>query len=153
MCFDFLCKFFWNISHSKKNSVRHYHKIYTGFHIKCPFFLLIFNIGLTGISRRIFKTHSNIKFHENPSSGSRVVPYGRTDRQDDTTGRFFAILRKRPLRTQRIRRSKHSPRRWYETCHLMVYGVKGCFLWDPYAAHKHNVSTTNKFLNVKPGGR
>ena len=24
---------------------------------------------------------SNIKFHESPSSGSRVVPYGRTDRQ------------------------------------------------------------------------
>jgi len=28
---------------------------------------------------RFKKKHSNIKFHENPSSGSRVVSYGRTD--------------------------------------------------------------------------
>ena len=31
-------------------------------------------------SRHIFQKYSNIKFHENPSSGSRVVPRGRTDR-------------------------------------------------------------------------
>ena len=30
-------------------------------------------------SRQIFKQYSNIKFHENPSSGSRVVPCRRTD--------------------------------------------------------------------------
>jgi hypothetical protein len=30
-------------------------------------------------SRRIFEKSSNTKFHENPSSGSRVVPLGRTD--------------------------------------------------------------------------
>jgi len=32
-------------------------------------------------SRQILekKKHSNIKFHENPSSGSRIVPCGRTD--------------------------------------------------------------------------
>ena len=29
--------------------------------------------------RKIFEKSSNIKFHENPSSGSRVVPCGRTD--------------------------------------------------------------------------
>jgi hypothetical protein len=32
-------------------------------------------------SRQIFEKSPNIKFHENPSSGSRVVPCGRTDRQ------------------------------------------------------------------------
>ena len=32
-------------------------------------------------SRHIFEKYSNIKFHENPSSASRVVPCGRTDRQ------------------------------------------------------------------------
>jgi len=31
--------------------------------------------------RQIFKKYSNIKFHENPSSGSSVVPLGRTDGQ------------------------------------------------------------------------
>jgi hypothetical protein len=30
-------------------------------------------------SRQILETYSNIKFHQIPSSGRRVVPYGRTD--------------------------------------------------------------------------
>jgi len=30
-------------------------------------------------SQQIFRTFTSIKFHENPSSGSRVVPCGRTD--------------------------------------------------------------------------
>jgi len=34
-------------------------------------------------SRQIFDTPSNIKFHENPSSWSRVVPCGWTDRRMD----------------------------------------------------------------------
>jgi len=32
-------------------------------------------------SGQIFEKYSIIKFHENPSCGSRVVPCGRTDRQ------------------------------------------------------------------------
>jgi len=32
-------------------------------------------------SRQIFEKYSNIKFHENPSIGSRVVPFGQTDVQ------------------------------------------------------------------------
>ena len=31
-------------------------------------------------SRQVFEKHPNIKFHESPSSGSRVVQCGRTDR-------------------------------------------------------------------------
>jgi hypothetical protein len=34
--------------------------------------------------RQIFEKYSNIKFHENPSSGSQIVTCGRTDEQ---TGR------------------------------------------------------------------
>jgi hypothetical protein len=30
-------------------------------------------------SRQIFEKHSNIKPHENPSNGTRVVPWGQTD--------------------------------------------------------------------------
>jgi len=33
------------------------------------------------IIRQIFEKSSNIKFHENPFGGSRVVSWGRTDRQ------------------------------------------------------------------------
>jgi len=32
-------------------------------------------------SQRIFEKYSNIKFHENPSSLSRVFPWGRIDGQ------------------------------------------------------------------------
>jgi len=31
-------------------------------------------------SRQIFEKSSNIKFHENPSSGSQIVSCGRTNR-------------------------------------------------------------------------
>jgi len=33
------------------------------------------------LSRQIFEKYSYIKFCENPSSGSRVVPSGQADRQ------------------------------------------------------------------------
>jgi len=39
-------------------------------------------------SGQIVEEYSNIKFRENPSSGSRVVPCGRTDRHDETNSRF-----------------------------------------------------------------
>jgi hypothetical protein len=51
-------------------------------------------------SRQILEKCSDIKFHENPSSGSRVVPCGRTDtltggytdrltgREDEANSRF-----------------------------------------------------------------
>ena len=43
------------------------------------------------ISRRSSEKYTNIKFHENPSSGSRVVPCGRKDGRTDTTEVFFAF--------------------------------------------------------------
>jgi hypothetical protein len=46
-------------------------------------------------SRQIFEQTSNIKFYENPSIGSRVVPCGQTDRHDEANSRFFTILRTR----------------------------------------------------------
>ena len=39
-------------------------------------------------SQQIFEKYSYIEFHENPSSGGRVVPYRRTDRHDDADSRF-----------------------------------------------------------------
>jgi hypothetical protein len=49
-------------------------------------------------SRQIFSKHSNIKFHENPSNGSRVVPCGQTDGQVErrtANSRFSQFLRRR----------------------------------------------------------
>jgi hypothetical protein len=39
------------------------------------------------LSRQIFEKVSNIKFHQNPSSGSQVVP----DEHDETNSRFSQI--------------------------------------------------------------
>jgi hypothetical protein len=38
--------------------------------------------------RQIFEKYSNIKFHENPSSGNRVVSCGQTDGHDGTNTCF-----------------------------------------------------------------
>jgi hypothetical protein len=46
-------------------------------------------------SRQIFDKYPIIKFHENPSSGSRVVPCGRTERLDETNSRFSQFCEKR----------------------------------------------------------
>jgi hypothetical protein len=68
----------WKICQSKKNWVR-----YDG---KC---ILVFVwstrhscqiLTQFEISRQVVEKYSNIRFHENPSSGSRVVPCGRTGR-------------------------------------------------------------------------
>jgi len=39
-------------------------------------------------SRQFFKKYINIKFNENPSSGSRVVPFGQKDRHYDANSRI-----------------------------------------------------------------
>jgi len=41
--------------------------------------------------RQIFQKYSNFKFHENPSSGSRVVSCGQTDGQTDMTKLIVAF--------------------------------------------------------------
>jgi hypothetical protein len=73
MCFlIFSTTFVWNNSHCKKNWARYYHK--------CTLILMKLEF-----SRQIFEKCSNtsIKFHENPSSESRVVSCVRTDTQTD----------------------------------------------------------------------
>jgi hypothetical protein len=42
-------------------------------------------------SGQIFEKYSNIKSHENPSFGSRVVPCGQTDRHDEANIEDFFL--------------------------------------------------------------
>jgi hypothetical protein len=42
-------------------------------------------------SQQIFQKYSNIKFHENPHSGKRVVPCGRTNGRTDMTELIVAF--------------------------------------------------------------
>jgi len=48
-----------------------------------------------GFSRLDFRKIVKYQIHDNPSSGSRVVPCGGTDRHNEAMVAFFAILRKR----------------------------------------------------------
>jgi hypothetical protein len=43
-------------------------------------------------SRQTCENKSLIKFHQNPSGGSRVVQRGRTDRHDEATSRFLQLF-------------------------------------------------------------
>jgi hypothetical protein len=61
-------------------------KSYIGLNLKWPLFLQDFNKTLIFLT---FKKNTHIiKFHESPSSGSRLVACGRTDRHDEANSRF-----------------------------------------------------------------
>jgi hypothetical protein len=52
--------------------------------------LFLFDFKVSSIFWQIFEKYSNIKFHENPSSGIRVVPSGgRRDMKISVTFRDF----------------------------------------------------------------
>jgi len=76
----FSTTFVWNISQSKKNTARYYHKCALSLHVKYPLFLSDFN----EFSWQILKKYSNSKLPENLYCGSRVVPCGWIDDQTNS---------------------------------------------------------------------
>jgi hypothetical protein len=74
----FSTAFAWNISHSKKKWGRCDKNVW--FPSNEPVILV-----------RFLEKYSNIKFHENPSSGSQVVPCGRTDGRTGMTKLTVAV--------------------------------------------------------------
>jgi hypothetical protein len=78
-----------DISHSEKSSARHYHKCKYVFKKRARYSGQI-------LIKRYYSTYtfaksSNIKFHENPSRGSRVDQCGRADGQTDMTTLIIAF--------------------------------------------------------------
>ena len=55
-------------------------KMYIGLPVKHPLFLADFEF-----LNRFSTKYASTKFHENPFSGSRFVPCGRTDEETDMT--------------------------------------------------------------------
>jgi hypothetical protein len=79
MCVSFFAtNFVWTIFHSKKKWASYYHKCLLVFRQITRYFCQI--LMKRELSRQIFEKYLNIKFNENPSSGSRVQS-GRTRRQ------------------------------------------------------------------------
>ena len=68
------------VFHSKKNSARYYHKCTSVCHVK--FLLFSLDINENCDVWQTFKKSSNMKFHENPSSGHKD---GQTRKQKDMT--------------------------------------------------------------------
>jgi len=60
--------------------------MYLGLHVKCPIVCLILNKFV--VSGQIFVRVFSIKFHENPSSGSRADRCRQTDWRTDVTKLF-----------------------------------------------------------------
>jgi len=82
----FSTTFVWNISHSKKNSTRYNLKCTYAFTYSTRYYCQILMELL--FSQQIFERYRNIKFHEDPSSGSREDPRGRTDGHGGVNSRF-----------------------------------------------------------------
>jgi hypothetical protein len=84
----FFTTFVWNITHSKSNWARsEIRPKYTLVFVQttrysCPILMKL------EFSRQIWEKYSNTKFHENPFSGSRTVPCGRTDKHDVANSGF-----------------------------------------------------------------
>ena len=116
MCvFIFCTTFIWKISHYKQNSVRYCHKCEKS-SSKVPVILVGFWLSLS------FKTdfREKLKFHENPSSVSGVVPCGRTDGSADVVKLVVAF-----------RYFANAPEKWITTGMQVVwiYLAEGWYNW------------------------
>jgi hypothetical protein len=109
MCVSsFSTEFLLNIFHSRKKWARYDQKRILVFMLStlysCPILMKL------EFSRQIFEKYSNIKFHENPCSGSRVVPCGRTEGWTDMTKLIvtFRIFANSPKNRQRTHSTQSS---------------------------------------------
>jgi len=90
LCVNFIWSSVWDISHPKKNWVRCDHKctldLMWSARYSCQILMKVEH------SRYRFEKYVNIEFHENHSSGNRVVPSGQKDRRRDMTKLTFRRL-------------------------------------------------------------
>jgi hypothetical protein len=82
MCFDFLYNFCLETVLILRRTERDMIIYVYWSSCKVPVILVRFERNVHFLNR-FSKKYSNIKFHKNPSSGSCVVPFGRTERQTD----------------------------------------------------------------------
>ena len=134
MCFDFLYNFSLKNFSLWEEMSDIWLKMYIKLHIKYPLFcpiLMEFEFSL-----QIVEKYSNIKFHENPSSGSWVVPRGhsggQTERHDEANSRFSQFCE----RAWKWDNTLKNPMKNDQLVHPSVDGIvillwtfKGTFSW------------------------
>ena len=93
-------------------------------------------------SRHSFEKRSDIKFNENPSSESRVVPCGRTDRHDEANiPDAFRNFSKAPTNCARIlhlsayRHAHKLMRNFAKPCQFMSNQTKEIYLSNSTLTH------------------
>ena len=69
--------------------------MYVGLHVKYPLFLSDLNEAYIFLTDFREKKYSNAKFLENPSNGSRIIPCGQIDRQDEARSSFPPFCERR----------------------------------------------------------
>ena len=77
-----LCETFLIIRGKERDMIKNVHLSSCKGRHSYPFLIKI------KVSKQSLEKSSNIKFHENPSGGSGVVPCGRTERHDEANSRF-----------------------------------------------------------------
>jgi len=80
MCFDFLYKFCFKHFSFWEEFSQILSQMYIGLHVQYRCYCCQIVMKRES-SRQTFNKSSNIKLHKNTSSGSWVIPHGRTDRQ------------------------------------------------------------------------
>ena len=112
--------FIWNLSLSRRSSVRHYHMSTLNLRVNCPIYLSEFNQNWT--SKQILMNVPDVKFHKNRSGGTRLVPCKRAEGQtDEHTWRSNESL----LRNLANARKKS----------LLSVCVDQLCLWKPHSLH------------------
>ena len=92
MCVLIFCAtFVWNISHSKQNSVRYYHKMYKGLHWNAGYSYK--TLMKVEFSQHIFEKYSDMEFMKILPVGTELFHAdgqtdGRTDIHDEATNRY-----------------------------------------------------------------
>ena len=130
MCFVFSTNFVWNISRSKENWTRYYKKrVFVFIQSTSYSCQVLMNLEFF---RLISEKHSNIKVHENPTSGGRHVPCERSDRQTDRTKLIVAF-----------RNFVIAPKKWYQSVHLFM-SINHQFSNERIAVSRNNHSYREK---------
>jgi len=103
------------------------------------------------LSGQIFKEFSSTKFHQNLSSGSRVVPYGQTDVYDEAKSRFSQFCEcawRKPTQQlgNSIRKMPQTNRRLKDYCRRRCFSVSFDILYPAASAFRVPVSHSRATL-------